>query len=238
MSDKLTTIEHQETALMRAEPSVGEMLSAAIKSGTSPKELCDLYERMEARKDAKEFSAAFAALQIAIPTVKAEKVVPTNSGSTKFMYAPFEDIMEQLRPHLIQNGFSVSFSQRLGEQTVTTICTVRHSSGHSQSNEYTVRCGNSQSGNVRDADVGASTVCQREALCDAFNIVRRRADDAKMLGAVITSDQAESLRQRVIKTGSDSVKFLAFAGAESYEEIKTSKLLVLDQYLSKKESGK
>lgn len=225
-------------------PDVAVMLHAVIEKGVTAenvnavKEIVGLYERMQDRDAVKQFAVAFAELQEHMPTIKAEKVVPDKNGGVKYTYAPMEDIMKQLQPFLTKYGFSVSFSQRLGDKTVTSICTVTHIGGHSRPTEFTTRTGSGPYGGTeRDADVGATTVAQREALCDAFNIVRRRDGNAALQGAPITKEQADELAHRIAMTNSNKDAFLKLAGAKSYAEIMSSKYPMLDEMLRKKEQA-
>lgn len=240
MSDKLATVQSGEVV-----PSPGMMLKAVIEKGVTAenvaavKELTALMIQMEDRNAAKQFAQAFSDLQKVMPTIQAERTVPDKNGGVKFKYAPTEDIMKQLQPHLCEHGFSVSFSQKLGDKTVTSICTVRHQGGHAQTTEFTVRAGSGPYGGTeRDADVAGGTVAQREALCDAFNIVRRRDGNAGFIGRPITPDQVEELAHRVAMTNSNREAFLKFAGAKTFQEISSEKYPILDEFLAKKEGRK
>src|SRR3712207_7815315 len=55
------------------------------------------------------FRSAFSALQAEIPSVVASKVVNNNNGTPRYKFAPYEDIMRQVKPLLARHGFAVSF---------------------------------------------------------------------------------------------------------------------------------
>lgn len=227
-----------------AQPSVLEIIREMVnrpgvtENVAALKEMVALQERMEDRNAKKAFVAALQRFQAAVKHVQVTRIVPTKVGGIKYKYAPIEDIQREIEGPQQANGFTITFSQRLGPGIVTAICRLTHISGHSESNEYTVRAGKGpHDGTERDADVAASTVAQREALCDALNIVRDReqTEDARNLGSKITADQADDLRRRVRDSKSDEVAFLKLAEAGNFEDIMSVKLEILDQLLSKRE---
>jgi hypothetical protein len=188
---------------------------AAIMAGdvTSEKaaaleKFMDLHERAEKRNAEREFNAAFAEFQKATKQVTRLKPV-----GNKYRYAPTEDIMREAKPHMDANGFSLSYSQKMDKPgIVTVVCVLSHIGGHSRTNEFSARCSPQQGGSDREADVGASTVAQREAICDALGIVRNDdGQDARLIGQKVTAEQAATLKDFVVSLGRDEKKFLAWA---------------------------
>lgn len=228
-----------------AELTIAGMLQAVIGQGVTETnvaaldKLCGLYERMQVKTAEQDFTKAFVALQSDIPAVQACKVVPNRDGTPRYKFAPYEEIMRQVQPLLQKHGFSVTFNMSFSEGRIKSICTLMHTSGHSRSNEFAVRIGGGPPGsNEMQADGAAKTYAKRGALCDALNIVVEQdtdGDDGRGLGKTITLEQAADLKRRVKATKADEKKFLAFAGATSYEEITESKLELLDDMLTKRE---
>lgn len=211
-------------------PSVGAMLAAVIDKGVSAdnvgalEKLVDLYERVEARNAEKEFAAAFVALQSDIPAVGMTKVVPGNDGKARYHFAPYDEIMATVRPHLLRHGFTITFSAKFIDGRVTQFCTLQHVGGHSRVNEFSVRIGKGPPGSSEaQGDGAASTYAKRFALCNALNIVCEMDTDGKtdasVLGAAISPEQALYLRELVRESKSDEVAFLKFAQVSKYEEI-------------------
>lgn len=227
-------------------PSVGEMLGAFIERGITEgnvaafEKLVALHERMEDKRAERDFAAAFAALQNDMPQVAATKAVPGNNGTVRYHFAPFEDIMEQVKPILRRHGLAVAFSMTFGEGRVTQTCTLTHIGGHSRQNSFTARIGKGPPGATEtQADGAASTYAKRFALCDALNIVidkdtDGRPDDARAEGQPITPEQAQYLREQVAETGSNEAAFLRFAGARSFEGIMSARYAGLVQELDRK----
>lgn len=119
---------------------------------------------------------------------------------------------------------------------------LRHIAGHSTVTPFAVRLGGRADSDTQ-ADCKASTTAKRNALLLALNIVIRQdcmqdEDDARMEGGFITPDQAADLKRRIKETKADEKKFLAFAGAETFELIRESKLEACDDALRKREAAK
>lgn len=227
------------------------MLQAVIEKGVTQenvsalKELTALYERMQDRDAKKDFVTALMDFQNEAKKVKATKPVPNKDGTVRYMFAPFQDLMDQVQPLAQKNGFIITFSEGPSVPAkVTSICRLTHRSGHSQENQYSVRIGRGPPGaSETQADGSAHMYSKRGALMDALNIVidKRMDDDAALLGAEITPGMAESLRQRVRDTASDETAFLRYAHGKSYgpkstfETIPVAMYDALDQNLRRKE---
>lgn len=226
------------------EPSVALMLQKVIEGGITAdnvaalEKMCDLYERMEAKRAEKDFAAAFNALMAEMPKIQATKPVPNNDGTTRYKFAPLDEIDRQLRPVALKHGFSYSFAE--GEYDagrVTKICTVQHSSGHKRSHSFTVRVSAPPKSNDSQADASTHSYAKRGALCDSFGIIVDHDDDARMIGKPIGSALGDELEARVKGLRMNEGAFLRFAGAANYESIPDDRFDALDAMLTRKERG-
>ena len=201
--------------------------------------LCDLYERVEAKKAEREFNTAFTSLQSAIPAVEAVKIVPDKQGNPKYRYAPYEEIMEKVQPILTEHGFSVSFDSNFADGRITATCKLSHISGHSEKTKFSCRIGSGPPGATESqADGSANSYAKRGALSGALNIVVEHDDDARGSTKTIPQEMADDLKRRVKAVGADEEAFLKFAGAAHYEAIALDRLNSLDAMLTRKEHGK
>lgn len=238
---------NEQNQLAVQEPSVASMLSGMLsniqQSQITPasvevlKGMMDLYERNEDRQAKKDFSVALAAMQAETGTIQAMTAVKNRDGTERYRYAKFEHIMEKARPIMSKHGFSHSFDTKSGEGTLTAIFKLTHKSGHSETNQFTVRVGKGQGTNDMQDDMGSKSYAKRGAVCDGLGIIISHdtdGDDPRGLGGLITKEQADDLRKRVKETGADEHRFLIFANAETYEDIHQSKLGALDEHLTKK----
>lgn len=227
------------------QPQVAEMLQAVLQKGLTSetvgvvREMAQLLREEKAAEAEKEFNRSFAKLQREMGDVKADKPVYDRAGKLMYAYCSYEEIHDRVRPHMLANGFASRFSQGMDDKgRIVVTCWIMHESGHSVSNNYTVRPDSKgpPGSNETKLDAGASTVAQREAFCDALNIIRRGRDsDAKMEGSPISPEKAKELRQRVLNVKGNETEFLKTAGVDSFEKIGTATLEVLEQLLAKKE---
>lgn len=247
MSTEQLTVAQPATLALAQNP-VAAMLEKVIERGITTEnvaaleQLVGLYERMQERDAEKQFAAAFVALQADMPRIDAVKPVPNNDGTIRYKFAPYEAIMEQVRPVIQRHGFTVTFSSDVKDGRVVQTCTLQHVGGHKRSNSFGARIGRGPPGSSEaQGDGAASTYAKRFALCDALNIVieaDRDGADARNDGAPITRDQAQVLREMVKDTGSDEGAFLRFAGAASYEEIGSARYDGLFAALQRKSHSK
>lgn len=228
------------------EPSASQILAAVVSGGVTKEnvsvvaEIIKMQREIRAEEAARDFATALAGLQGEMPAVVAEKPVMNaedKGGGVRYVFAPFEDIMKQLRPFLLKYGFTVRFTQKLTETTMVAVCKLTHTSGHSEENEFAIRRGKGPPGSSEaQADGSNSTYAKRYALCNALNIVITKDDDAGARGASITAEQAADLRRRVVTTKANQDKFLEAAGAETFETIPETKLAELQGILDRREA--
>jgi len=239
-------LQHIESTVpTKPQPTAADILQAVIEKGVTSENVAavesivKLYERMEDRKAAMSASRCLRELQAEAKAIPATRAVPARDGSARYKYVPYEEIMEKAQPMLTKYGFSVRYSQRNEADRTTVICILTHDDGHSFTNEFTVRTGSGPpQATATQADSSAGTVAQREAFCDALNIVRCRDDDAQKEGASITPEQADELARRVAETNSNKEAFLKLAGSPDFAHIPAAKYSVLDELLQRKERGR
>lgn len=239
MSDKLQRMEPQSIALQQ-QPTQGislQVITEKIMSGELTKEKLDMVERLVAMDAERQFAEAFVALQAEMPKVQATKAVPNNDGTTRYVFATYEEIMQQVAPLLQKYAFTVSFSSRFEPTRVVRILTLQHRAGHKRINEFSVRVGQGPpKASEAQADGAAATYAKRFALTDALNIVVSHMDnDASLEGAPVTPEQADELERRVALTNSDKKRFLEFAGATSFATIPSTRYDICDEFLRRKE---
>jgi hypothetical protein len=246
MKDTALTIPESQPLATR-EPSIGLILSEAIKGGISKenvevvKELIAMQRQMRAEEAQRDFAAAFAKLQAECAPVKASKQVPDNSGGVRYTYAPYEEVMRQVTPLLREHGFAVTFDTDILDGRVIATCTLIHIGGHSRSNKFACRIGSGPpKSSEAQGDGAATTYAKRFALCAALNIVVETDSDARNEGdtGTIMPAQAESLKSRCMATKpiTDLQKFLKLSGAASFEEIPVGKYAMLDNVLRGREA--
>lgn len=216
----------------RTPPTPLALMEKVIASGLTEQSVT-VMERLvsldrEIRKDRaeQEFNAAFVRLQGDLPVIVASTPIP-NRGK----YERFEDVMRVVGPLLVRHGFSVSFSMDFKEVRVLEICTLKHTSGHSQSNSFAVRTGKADT--ETQADCKAATTAKRNALLNCLNIVIRQDvyqdedGNAELEGSPIKPEAVQYLQEQVKEVGFQVESFLTLAGVKTFPEITTGKYPVL-----------
>lgn len=247
-TSELSLAPQDSTALAPLNPA--QLMQAIIDKGITPesvgvmKELIAMKEHLDDKQAERDFAKAFNALQAEMPNIAASKAVPNNDGSTRYTFAPFEKIMEAVRPLLLKHGFTVSFSMTFAEGRIIQTCTLQHTGGHSRTNSFAVRIGKGPPGSSEaQGDGAASTYAKRFALCNALNIVIEQdtdgapGTDARNEGELITSDKVQYLREQVKETGYKESSFLALAGVETYEAIREGSYAVLTRAIEMKRNA-
>lgn len=215
-----------------SKPTLAQVLHSALERGVTMenaavvKELLAIHERMEDRQAEKDFATAFVALQAEMPKIQAVQPVPNNDGTTRYKFAPLPYIMEQISPSMQRHGFSVHFSCEYRDDKIIQTCTLQHISGHKRTNQFIARVGNGPpKSTATQADGAAATYAQRQALCNALNIVVARdndggaSEDMKGDGEFIDAAKIQYLREQIKESGATEASYLELAGAKTFEEI-------------------
>ncbi len=240
---KIMTTDQTAIELAQApEPSVAQLMQSVIAQGITEssvavmERLVALKERLDDKSAEREFAAAFADLQAELPRFAAR------GKADRYNYMKYEDIMAELSPLLVKHGFSVTFSSQVDAVRITQLCTVTHRNGHSRTNQYAVRMSNRTPGlNECQQDGLAGTYAKRYAVCGAFNITCETdsdgAPDVSMDGELIGHDRVQYLTELLAEKGADVAKFLALAGADKIENIRTGSYDVLVRALLAKKKA-
>lgn len=246
MNNKALTVRDELPVGLPAVTSLS-ILEAAVRGGIN-KENVEVVERLVAlRRDEmneeskRAFAKAFFQLRKSMPELYADKSAKNNSGQVAYTYCSEEEISRMLEPHLFQHGFTMLFGQRQEDSRTIAVVTLIHEGGHSETREFSVRAGNTNA--MKDAtaaDAGSTTTAWRHLMIKMFGLKSRiRSDqDPRLEGGFITTAQADELERRVAETNSDKVKFLQYAGAKCYSEIRSERYPELDGLLAKREGRK
>jgi hypothetical protein len=131
-----------------------------------------------------QYFNALAGFQHECPVVAKEKKVPNKKkdnekeATTKYTYAPIEDIVSVVKEHLEKWGFSYTFKSRQEDGFYTAICVAHHRDGHEEQTEFKVPTSFPEYMNMSGAQMqGAScTFADRYAFKNSFGIVTKGED--------------------------------------------------------------
>ncbi len=217
---------NEQGGLARVEPSIGEMMEMALKTGVSPdsiKALCDAFVQMEDRKNAREFSQAMAKFQTICTPVKPDATRVLNKAGAKVPYATLEAIQRHIAKPLAECGLSYSFSQDEDKGRVKVTCLVRHDNGHTQPYTFTAVAGSASGATPDVTNLMATKTAMRRAIALAFAFVigdiedgPDEAEDAPL----ITPEQVREIRNGITETNRNEAKLLAYFGASKIEDLR------------------
>lgn len=227
-----------------SQPSIIQILSAAVQGGVTAEnvavveKLLAIREREQAAEAQRDFARDFARLQASTEPVKATKSVANNDGTPRFRYAPYEEIMAEVRPLLTDNGFSVMFDTRVvddGKRVVVT-CKLIHQSGHISEGQFSARIGKGPPGSSEaQGDGAAASYARRVALCNMLNIVTEDVNsDARGSDEAITAAEAEELRAGFAETGAVEKTVLHWLGATSFADVPANRLAEARDQIAKR----
>ena len=125
----------QQTGAIAAHSPMG-MMMAAMNQGASLEQvekMMDLQDRWERKEAEKAYNAAFAAFKAeAVRIIKGRKV--TDGPLRGKEYAELHDVVDAVTPALSRHGLSTAWKLTKDEpQWLEVTCTLKHTSGHSES---------------------------------------------------------------------------------------------------------
>lgn len=206
----------QGTALVALTPM--DMLDKAVASGASVEvlgKLMDLQERWEKNQARKAFDDAVA-------NAKAEivPVVRNRKGHNSKSYADFAAIARAVDPIITKHGLSYRFRTEQTER-INVTCVLSHRAGHFEETTLTGPADTTGNKNAIQAIGSTLTYLQRYSLVQMLGIAAADDDDGKAggAGASVTDEQADTIRDLVIKSKMEIVAFLKWAKAPSIADI-------------------
>lgn len=219
--------------------SPSQLIMAALDRGIPPESmvvLVGLQERMEDRNARKEFARALAKFKAECPVITKSKhvAIEGRSSSFGFDYAPLEEALPIMEPFLEANGFTVKWDRTVdGKGMLTSVCTLRHVGGHSDSSSFTLPTESSNPGmSVQHKYSGAATFADRKSLFAVLGIVAEKEGAAaarEVDPTPVNDDQLLDLEERMaarlkgkpaVKAAEWRNKFLAHFGVETLAKLR------------------
>ena len=209
----------------------------------------DFYQRVKHEKAREAFDEAMAAAKSEIPPIFKNKTVDFTSqkGRTHYKHEDLAEIARTVNPILGKYGLSYRFrtTAELNEPVRVT-CVVSHRLGYFEEN--TLPAPRDESGNKNSIQAIGSTITylQRMTLKAALGLAATEDDDGRRSElvegepdplATINDEQQATIRQLLKDTGSDTGRFLAWAGAEMVSDILVSKFDEAVKMLNAKKKG-
>ncbi len=145
--------------------------------------LMNLQDRWETKQAKKAYDVAMSALQKEMPIIAKEKGVKNKDGSSRYRYAPLEQIVKQTSPLIAKHGFSYSVDAQTTMnasegKVIGLIATVKitHEEGHSQDSSFFAPLDPDAFMSAPQKFGSALTYAKRYAFCNAFGILTADPD--------------------------------------------------------------
>jgi hypothetical protein len=164
----------------------------------------DLQIRMEKRQAEQAFNEALAKFQGECPIIKKNRKIDFTSksgSSTKYDYAPLDEIIHIIKPLLSKNGLSYTFDVVAGEFVSVLKTTISHQLGHSKDFTYSFdTIHDDQRMNISQRRKSALTYAKRAGLENALGIVTAGEDDdaRRTSETAITEDQINQIKELIV----------------------------------------
>lgn len=110
-----------------------------------------MYERIESKRSAAEFSADLAEMQDALPSIGER-----GNAANRYTYALWEDINAAIKPIMKKFGFALSFRTECTKESISVTGVLSHRAGHRE--ETTISLPADGSGNKNAVQAVASSV--------------------------------------------------------------------------------
>jgi hypothetical protein len=199
---------------------IERMVSDPLVDVDKLERMLSMQERIMGKQAEMEFNQALSRVAEKMPRIVKGKSV-SYKETEAFKYATYEDIDKAVRPLLIEEGMSLSFSTEIRDGGgIVVIGTLSHRNGHFRTAAIPVPLDTSGGKNNVQGMGSSFAYGKRYTMCMLLNIVTVGEDDDGQ-GGPITDEQAAELKAGLKESGLDVKKFLATLKAESVEQIRT-----------------
>lgn len=150
------------------------LFTKAVETGNIEvvERLMAVRRELRAEKARQEFLEAVKGFQAEVKPITMDCVVRNKDGSVRYKYASLKQILKEIQPLLDKWGLSISFDTIPASQNTLTIkCILSHTSGHTETREFTIPIDTSQ--HMSDIQRWGSTLtyAKRYALVSTLNLI-------------------------------------------------------------------
>lgn len=175
MTNKNKEVVVQESAVVsQPNQSVDSFITLALTNNApieTLERLFALHKEVEAEKAKSAFVQALANFQRNCPVIEKKKKVMNKDGqSIRYMFAPLDVIVEQIKDVLGQNGLSYTWTIENGTGVLTANAKVTHVQGHSETSSFTIPIDMEGYMTAPQKYASAQTFAKRYALCNVLGI--------------------------------------------------------------------
>lgn len=209
--------------------------------------LMEMHERVAARQAKQAYAEALAAMQAEMPVIAERGVIRHGENKPAIArYALWEDVVQQITPVMRRHGFAITF--RIGRQNDRILVTgvLTHRSGHSEETTMDLPVDAGPGRNAVQAIGSSTSYGKRYAAAALLNFVSglERDDDGAAGGgeAVVSDEQAETLRKLITEHRISIDQFNRFFGIESVPDLPAARfdeaLRLINQRVRNQQGGR
>lgn len=137
-----------------------------------------LHQKVNEDRAKAAFVQALAEFQKECPVIeKTKKVMERDSQKVRYMYAPIDSIVTQVRELVSKHGFSYRWETKQEDNKITAVCILTHVLGHSESSAFTITSEESKFMSAPQSQASALTFAKRYTLCNVLGISTGEEDD-------------------------------------------------------------
>jgi hypothetical protein len=193
--------EKKEVMVKAEKPdtSVESFIAQAIAQNVPVETLERLFalrEKVKAEQGSEAFTRALAAFQSTCPVIKKTKKVLNKDGTVRYMFAPLDSIIDQIRTSLSKNEISYTWDvvQKDGHMVVT--CTATHVLGHSKTSTFAIPIDTEGYMTQPQKYASAQTFAKRYTLCNVLGISTGDEDDDSLSSG--KEADAKSIKSKIV----------------------------------------
>ena len=212
-------------------PEITTLLTLAVEKGANVEaleKLVGLYERVEDRRAATEFTAALLSFQAQCPPVRHNRTASfaTRAGSSfTYGYADLAGICRTVNPILHPLGLSYTWDSRVSDDgtRIGVTCTVTHTAGHSVRASFEAPVDKGAGTSAAQDYAKILTFGERKSLVQVLGIFTADEDTDAALAGPITNEQYATLEDLLGASDVDRVKFLEYLKVDKLSELPVSR---------------
>lgn len=189
----------EQTQTTALDNPIQNMIQQAIQSGASVEtmeRLFQLYTNMKGEKAKEEYVKALAQFQSQCPVIEKKKKVNGKDGKLRYTYAPLEDIIQQIKKPLADNGLSYSWDIQHENNHMIATVSITHTMGHTEKSTFEIPIDPNQYMTSPQRYASAQTYAKRYTLTNALGI--STADEDTDAVDVNTEKNAKSVKSQIV----------------------------------------
>ena len=171
---KPTAIKVVKEKMKERDNEISTFINNAIEKSLpveTMEKLFALRKEFKAEKAKEDFVIALSSFQGVCPVIKKTKKVLNKDGRTiRYMYAPMDSVIQQIKKPLCDNGLSYNWDSVREEEHIKVVCKLTNISGHSEKSTFDIPIVQSQFMTSPQSYATAQSYAKRYTLLNVLGI--------------------------------------------------------------------